>query len=235
MHYQYRSGQREASLVSAAVAGQVTPSISVSGHYRRDRTTFNNVTETRDEALAALALRPKQSDRVGLLFTWNHGDALSPAMAVRQTPNNRIDRLSLDGYYQVTSRLEFHQRVGLLRTHVGRLGSTATLLSQSRLQYRLASRFDLAGELRLAKRFGTVDTGDMIGAAELAYWVSADLRAGIGYTTRPWTSFGPALITESDRGNVYVVLTSRLSSLFNLFQGRVTPAARVLELPASER
>ncbi len=235
VHYQYRSGQREASLVSAAVAGQVTPSISVSGHYRRDRTTFNNVTETRDEALAALALRPKQSDRVGLLFAWNHGDALSPAMAVRQTPNNRIDRLSLDGYYQVTSRLEFHQRVGLLRTHVGRLGSTATLLSQSRLQYRLASRFDLAGELRLAKRFGTVDTGDMIGAAELAYWVSADLRAGIGYTTRPWTSFGPALITESDRGNVYVVLTSRLSSLFNLFQGRVTPAARVLELPASER
>jgi hypothetical protein len=178
------------------------------------------------DAQAALALRPKQSDRVGFLVAWDYGDT-SPVIATAATPGNRVSRASLDGYYQVTSRLEFYQRVAMLRTDMGAvLGSPTKLLWQDRLQYRLSNRFDLAGELRWTKQRGTVSDSRPIGAVELAYWVSADLRAGIGYTTRPWTSFGPSLKTEPGSGNFYLVFTSRLSSLFNLFDRRAAPTPR---------
>jgi uncharacterized repeat protein (TIGR01451 family) len=223
LHYQFRAGAQSQHLFSTGVAGQLAPSVTALAHYRRADYLLSDTKQTRVDALAALAVRPRSTDRAALLFSWNYGDDLSQILVLNQQPGHRLGRLSADGYFQPARRLELYSRVALLRTDLGNLGSASTYLWQGRAQVAVFSRVDVAGELRWVDELASNTGGRLIDAGEIGFWVSRDLRVGGGYTSRPWTASGPTLETSTGRGGFYFVLSSRLSSLFDLFTRPVNP------------
>ena len=231
LHYQFRAGAQSQHLFSTGVAGQLAPNVTALAHYRQADYLLSDTKQTRVDALAALAVRPRSTDRAALLFSWNYGDDLSQILVLNQQPGHRLGRLSADGYYQPARRLELYSRVALLRTDLGNLGSASTYLWQGRAQVAVFSRVDVAGELRWVDELASNTSGRLIEAGEIGFWVSRDLRVGGGYTSRPWTASGPTLETSTGRGGLYLVLSSRLSSLFDLF----TPKAAAATVPVTPR
>src|SRR5207249_1354404 len=105
---------------------------------------------------AALALRPINSDRQGLLFTYTHRSlfqqAGSTSLSATAPTRDRVDSLSTDGYDQLTKRLEVYGRFALRFNANGQpqlpFVSTLTFLTQARAQYLLTTRLDWAFETR---------------------------------------------------------------------------------------
>jgi len=94
---------------------------------------------------------------------------------------------------------------------------TATFL-QTRLQQSLTRRIDIAVEGRWVKESGQA-AWQRIGAVELGGWLTQDFRIGVGYSSRGFANPGSLLNSTSSRGGTYLVISSRLSSIFNLMGG----------------
>ncbi len=92
-----------------------------------------------------------------------------------------------------------------------------TYLWQGRVQQHLDAKVDVAGEARWGHRPTASDSQPLIYTAEFGLWLTRDLRVAAGYMTQPWTETGPTLTTTTGRGGPYAALSSRLSSLFDLF------------------
>ena len=221
--YELRTGAQRQQLFSSGVAGQLWPGVTVLAHYRTADYTLNDTKHNLVDALVAMAVRPRNTDNVAFLFSWNYGDQLSQMVANTAASGNRVGRLSADVFFQPASRLELYSRVALLRTDLGEAGTASTYLWQTRAQYAILKRVDLSGEVRWVNSVGTGVHGAVIGAGELAYWIGSAFRVGVGYTTQPWAASGPVLEIRPGRGGFYLVLSSRLSSLFDLFVAAKKP------------
>jgi hypothetical protein len=107
--------------------------------------------------MAALAIRPLESDRVGLLFSYDHRSTTQNAALTTPT-RIRLDSLATDSYYQPAKRLELYGHFALRLTSNGQpdlpFVSTTSFLAQLRAQYMLTRRMDWALETRLL--FSTV-------------------------------------------------------------------------------
>jgi uncharacterized repeat protein (TIGR01451 family) len=212
-HYQHRTGGISRRVATAGLAGQVRPGLTALFSYRL-ADAFGPEQRALVEANAAVALRPLGSDRAGLLFSYTYGNRLSQTQVQGGDPLDRRTRVSADAYFQPMARVELYARASLVRAPSSG-GETDTRLLQSRAQLRLTRRVDVAGEFRL------VDQGDTtrLGAGEVGFWVSSDLRLGVGHTRAPWHDTNAlGLATAPGRGGVYISLSSKLSSLFDLFQ-----------------
>ena len=218
-HYEFRDRGGNGQLLSFAAAGRLSEGITVLSRMRLSQSSFQGRDRSGVDGLAALAYRPLDSDRAGLLFSFNHRSISQSGTAGLAASRDRLDSIAADGYYQATDRLELYGRFALRFAANGEPAlpfvSTLTYLAQARAQYRLTSRLDWAGETRLIIQTSSRTYRSVYGT-EIGVWALPDLRFGVGYN---FTSAGePGLDRAMPRKQgFYFTISSKLSNLFDLF------------------
>ena len=218
-HYEFRDRGGNGRLLSLGAAGRLTEGITVLSRFRLSESSFQGRNNSGVDGLAALAFRPLNSDRAGVLFSFNHRSLSQSGSAGLAPTRDRLDTLATDGYYQATDRLELYGRFALRFAANGEPSlpfvSTLTYLAQVRAQYRLTNRLDWAGETRLIIQTSSRTYRTVYGT-EIGIWALPDLRFGLGYN---FTRAGePGLDRAMPRKQgFYFTISSKLSSLFDLF------------------
>lgn len=236
--YEFRDRGGNGQLLAVGAAGRVNEGITVLSRMRWSRSAFSGRSGSAVDGLAALAIRPPSSDRAGLLFSFNHRSLEQSSTASLAATRDRLDTAATDGYYQATNRLELYGRFALRFAANGQPAlpfvSTLTYLTQARAQYRFTSRLDWAAETRLLLQRAS-QTQRSVYATELGFWALPDLRAGVGYNFTRAGEPGLDRVMPRKQG-VYFTITSKLSSLFDLFgtskQGLATASE---QQPAGEK
>lgn len=217
--YEFRDRGGNGQLFSIGAAGRINEGITVLSRVRWSHSGFAGRDGSSMDGLAALAIRPLDSDRAGLLFSFNHRSLEQSGVAGLAATRDRLDTAATDGYYQATKRLELYGRVAMRLTANGQptlpFVSTLTYLTQARAQYRLTSRIDWAAETRLLLQ-GASRTQRSVYGTELGFWAMPDLRAGIGYNFTRAGEPGLDRVMPQRQG-VYFTISSKLSNLFDLF------------------
>lgn len=219
--YEFRDRAGNGQLFSLGAAGRIRQGITALARFQVARTGFEGRDGSSIEGMAALAIRPLKSDRVGVLFSFTHRSLTqNGGTGISSVPTrDQIDSLSTDGYFQATKRLEVYTRFALRFNANGQADqpfvSTLTLLTQERLQYRLSRRFDWAGELRFLMQPSS-NTRRAIYGTELGFWALPDLRFGLGYNFNAANEPTHVSPLPARRG-FYFTISSKLSNLFDLF------------------
>jgi uncharacterized repeat protein (TIGR01451 family) len=218
--YEFRDRAGAGQLLAFGAAGRIRENITALSRFQFSRTAFEGRHGSSLEGTAALAYRPLKSDRAGLLFSFTHRSRIQDAVAGSSVEtSDRLDSLITDGYFQATDRLEIYGRLALRLSANGQADlpfvSTFTYLTQGRAQYRLTPRFDWAVEMRRLTQPSSGTSRSVYGS-EVGFWALPDLRVGLGYNfsaKREPAGFSPL----PSKSGFYFTLTSKLSSLFDLF------------------
>jgi uncharacterized repeat protein (TIGR01451 family) len=222
--YELRDRGGLGTMLTLGAAGRLFDNLTSLGRFQLARTSFGGRENSSLNIQASLAWRPLESDRAGLLFSYNRRDlrqegGAQSASGAFMNARDRSDTLSSDWYYQATRDLELYGRFALrfgdtANAELARV-STFTYLGQGRASYRFARDFDLAGELRwLAQPVSRTRRASF--GSELGYWMLSDLRVGGGYN---WVGAAEpvGLDMSAGRRGFYFTISSKLSNLFDLF------------------
>jgi len=222
--YEFRDRAGKGQLIAVGAAGRIREGITALARFQFARAGFDGRQSLSTDGMAALAIRPLNSDRGGLLFSFNHRSMNQVAGTAGVLPalsatRDRVDTLATDGYYQATKNLELYARLALRFSANGQgdlpFVSTLTYLTQERAQYRLSHRLDWATEMRLMIQPSSGTHRTVVGT-ELGFWVLPDLRVGGGYNfTIAGEPNGSAALPT--RRGFYFTISSKLSNLFDLF------------------
>jgi len=121
----------------------------------------------------------------------------------------------VDGLIELGHGVEFYSRLSTARISDFGGGYRFGTFVQSRLQKSLSRRFDIAGEARWIRE--SVDApGNLIPGVEWGTWATRDLRIGLGYSPRGFANPGSLLNSTAARGGAYLVISSKLSGIFDL-------------------
>jgi uncharacterized repeat protein (TIGR01451 family) len=217
--YEFRDRGGNGQILQLGAAGKLSEGITVLSRVRWSRHAFAGREGSAIDGLAALAIRPLKTDRAGLLFSFNHRSLEQSILDGAPATRDRINTAAADGYYQATQRLELYGRLALRFVANGQadlpFASTLTYLAQARVQYRLTSRVDWAGETRLILQPSTQSQRWIYGT-ELGFWAIPDLRLGLGYNFNSANEPAGVSPIPSRRG-FYFAISSKLSNLFDLF------------------
>ena len=181
--YEFRDRNGNGQLFSAGAAGRLKDGITALSRIQWSRGAFGQTDNSAFDATAALAIRPIDSDRRGLLFTYTHR-SLNQLSFNNDTPTrDRIDSLSTDAYEQLTKRLELFGRFSLRFTGNGQpelpFVSNLSYLVQARAQYLVTKRIDWAFETRALFQPSS-HTMRSTYATEIGFWAIPDVRWGGG-------------------------------------------------------
>lgn len=230
--YEFRDRGGLGQLLAVGAAGRIGKGVTTMARFQWARGNFGGRSGSSLDGMAAIAIRPLESDRMGLLFSYTHRSIFQDDNDDSTLPlRDRIDSISADGYFQATSALELYGRFALRFNANGQpdlpFVSTLTYLTQGRIQYRLTRRFDWAGEVRLLLQPSSGTRRSVYGT-ELGFWAMPDLRLGAGYNfTGASEPNGVRSVLPVRRG-FYFTISSKLSNLFDLFgtsrQGLTTGA-----------
>jgi uncharacterized repeat protein (TIGR01451 family) len=217
--YEFRDRGGLGQLIAFGAAGRLGDGITTMARFQMSRASFEGRDSSSLEGMAALAIRPLKSDRAGLLFSYTHRSLAQQGLKESVETKDQADSLSTDGYFQATRNLELYARFALRFNANSQAGlpyaSSLTYLTQGRIQYRLTSRFDWAGEARLLFQPSSSTQRSVYGT-ELGFWAIPDLRLGVGYNfTMAGEPTGSNLIPA--RRGFYFTISSKLSNLFDLF------------------
>jgi hypothetical protein len=217
--YEFRNRTGMGQLFNVGAAGRLGHGITTMARLQWMMGDFAGRGSTSVDGMVALAIRPLESDRTGLLFSYNHRSLVQDGLDGLGQTRDRIDTLAADGYVQATGALELYGRFALKLNANGQpdlpYASTLTYLAQARAQYRLMRRLDWAAEMRYLLQPSSGTSRSVYGA-ELGFWALPDLRLGGGYNfTRAGEPVGARLL-PAKRG-FYFTITSKLSNLFDLF------------------
>jgi uncharacterized repeat protein (TIGR01451 family) len=217
--YEFRDRGGLGQLIAFGAAGRLGDGITTMARFQMSRASFEGRASSSLEGMAALAIRPLKSDRAGLLFSYTHRALQQQGVKDSEETRDQMDSLSTDGYFQATHNLELYARFALRFNGNSQAGlpyaSSLTYLTQGRIQYRLTSRLDWAGEARLLFQPASGTQRSVYGT-ELGFWAIPDLRLGVGYNfTLAGEPTGSSL-TPARRG-FYFTISSKLSNLFDLF------------------
>jgi uncharacterized repeat protein (TIGR01451 family) len=222
--YEFRDRGGMGQLVSIGAAGRISEGVTALARVQLARTGFEGRSGSNMDATAALAVRPLSTDRMGLLFSYNHRSLSQEGVVeggptIAEPTRARIDSLSTDGYFQATKNVELYGRFALRFSGDGQKDlpfvQTLTYLGQARVQYHFSRRFDLAGETRMIFQPSSGSQRSSYGT-ELGFWVLPDLRVGVGYNFTRAGEPGGVVIIPTRRG-FYFTISSKLSNLFDLF------------------
>lgn len=222
--YEFRDRGGLGQLVSIGAAGRISEGVTALARVQLARTSFEGRGGSNMDATAALAVRPLSTDKMGLLFSYNHRSlsqegGVEGGPTIAEPTRARLDSLSTDGYFQATKNVELYGRFALRFSGDGQqdlpFAQTFTYLGQGRVQYHFSRRFDLAGETRMIFQPSSGSQRSSYGA-ELGFWVLADLRVGVGYNFTRAGEPGGVVIIPTRRG-FYFTISSKLSNLFDLF------------------
>jgi hypothetical protein len=217
--YEFRDRNGNGQLFAVGAAGRLRDGVTALSRFQFSRGSFGERENSAMEGTAALAFRPVDSDRRGLLFSYTHRSLMQQGTNGEAATRDRVDSLSTDAYDQITNRLEVYGKFALRFNGNGQAQvpfvTTLTYLTQARAQYLLTRRFDWALENRLLFQPSS-STMRSIYASELGFWAIPDLRFAGGYNfTSAREPFG-AQVVPTRRG-FYFTITSKLSNLFDLF------------------
>jgi len=213
VRYELRRRDVLEHLFSMGVVGRLADSMFVLARYRIADLRAGAATRLNDAQLA-LSVRPKQSDRVALLFSYDYGLARNLTTG-SSAGNPRTDRLSVDGLIELGHGVEFYSRLSMAHVNEVAGGHRLGTFVQSRLQKSLSRRFDVAGEARWIRESAHAP-GTLIPGVEWGTWVTRDLRIGLGYSPRGFANPGSLLNSTAARGGAYLVISSKLSGIFDL-------------------
>ena len=220
--YEFRNRNGNGQVLALGAAGRLREGITALSRIQWSHGAFGAQANSTFDATAALAIRPINSDRQGLLFTYTHRSLFQAGsttpLASPGPTRDRVDSLSTDGYDQLTKRLEVYGRFALRFSANGQpqlpFVSTVTFLTQARAQYLLTRRLDWAVETRMLFQPSSGTTRSTY-ATEAGFWVLPDLRLGAGYNFTSATEPAGAQLLPTRRG-FYFTVSSKLSNLFNL-------------------
>ena len=217
--YEFRDRNGNGQLVSAGAAGRLQEGITALARVQWSRGAFGQRDNSAFDATAALAFRPIDSDRRGLLFTYTHRSLNQMSVNGGEPTRDRIDSLSTDVYEQLTKRLELYGRFSLRFTGNGQAElpfvSNLSYLAQARAQYQLTTRIDWAFETRALFQPSS-HTMRSTYATEMGLWAIPDLRLGGGYNFTAVSEPEGARVLPSRRG-FYFTISTKLFNLFDLF------------------
>ncbi|HEX8710026.1 MAG TPA: hypothetical protein VF723_17425 [Pyrinomonadaceae bacterium] len=217
--YEFRDRSGMGQLISLGAAGRISRSITAMSRFQWSRAEFEGRGNSALEGMAALAIRPLSDDRAGLLFSYTHRSLMQGGVDGLEATRDRLDSVSADGYFQATDDLELYGRFALRFSANGQADlpyvSALTYMTQGRLQYRLTTRLDWAGEARLLMQPSS-GTQRSIYGTELGFWALPDVRLGVGYNFTLAGEPDSNRLLPARRG-FYFTISSKLSNLFNLF------------------
>ena len=216
--YEFRDRSGSGQLIALGAAGRLGENITTMARFQMSRGNFEDRSTSSMEGTAALALRPLNSDRAGLLFSYTHRSLSQEGIDGAETVD-KVDSLATDGYFQATRSLELYGRFALRFNANGQpnlpFASSLTYLTQGRFQYRLTPRLDWAGEARFLIQPSSGTQRSVYGT-ELGFWAMPDLRLGVGYNFTVSGEPGGVALIPARRG-FYFTISSKLSNLFDLF------------------
>ncbi len=220
VRYEFRNRDGNGQIFTLASAGEFRPGWTALGRFQYGNINFQNRTNKIADGQAAMAIRPHDTDKYGLLFSYEHRD--SSYSDGKSVPTSlKSDILSSDGFYQPTQRLELYGRFAWKLTGDGNsdlpYASSSTYLLQGRAQYRIARYFDIAAEDRYI--FQPNGSNRNWFGVEGGYWATSDLRLGVGYNfSHAQEPYGFNNNNQIfNRSGFYFVISTKLSRLFNLF------------------
>ena len=218
--YELRDRDGMGQIFSFGAAGVLKPGWTLLGNYQYGNINFEDRQNRISNGEAAMAIRPHDTDKYGLLFSYQHRDTYYSDGKTLPTAL-RSDVISVDGFHQTTKRLELYGRFALKFSGDGNstlaYASNFTYLMQGRAQYLLTRQFDVAVENRFLYQPTSGSQKNWFGT-EIGYWATPDLRFGIGYNfSRTQEPFGFNNNSVFNKNGVYFVISSKLSRLFNLF------------------
>lgn len=215
--YELRDRQGLGQSFSIGAAGILKKGWTTLARFQFGKVTFNERQNRILDGQVSFAVRPHDTDRYGLLFSYNYRNSFLTGRSGEAPTKLRADVLSADAFYQFNPRLQFYLRTAAKVSGDGNqalpFASTSTYLVQNRIQYLLTNSFDVAGEMRMIFQPAAKSMQQNFGL-EAGYWLNSDLRFGVGYNFRKMSE--PNLVINN-RGGVYFTVTTKLSNIFNLF------------------
>ncbi|HYO91759.1 MAG TPA: hypothetical protein VEQ40_08990, partial [Pyrinomonadaceae bacterium] len=243
VRYELRDRAGLGQLFALGAAGRLGDGFTTMARVQFSRSLFANRQNELMDGTVAVAYRPTESDRYGLLFSYRHRSLTQDGTGGTGPTRQRADVLSTDGYYQLMKNLELYGRFALKISADGDAQlvyvSTMTYMTQGRAQYRMGRYFDLAAETRYMIQPASGTRSNSTGV-EIGFWATPDLRLGGGYNLS--SSFdGPGSQSfNNTRKGFYFTISSKLFNLFDLFgtsnNGLQSPAdSKPLENDGGER
>lgn len=219
--YELRNREGLGQVFSAAAAGEIKKGWTAMARYQYGNVDFNDRKNKVSDGQVAMAIRPHNTDRYGLLFAYTHRDSFLSNGAGKTPTVLKSDVLSADGFHQTTKRLELYGRFALKFNGDGTINlpyaSSLTYLAQGRAQYQLSRYFDVAGEARYIFQPSGNSRKQWYGV-EAGYWALPDLRIGAGYNfSRSQEPFGFNNNNLFNKNGFYFVVSSKVARMFNLF------------------
>lgn len=218
--YELRDRTGLGQIFTFGAAGVLKPGWTALGSYQYGNINFENRQNKIANGQLAMAIRPHDTDKYGLLLSYQRRDSFYADG--RNMPNIlKSDIISADGFHQTTKRLELYGRFALKFSGDGNsnlpYGSSLTYLVQGRAQYLLGRSFDIAAENRFMYQPSSGSGKNWFGA-EIGYWATPDLRFGVGYNfSQTQEAFGFNSNNVFNKNGFYFVISSKMSKLFNLF------------------
>lgn len=218
--YEFRNRDGNGQILTLAAAGEFRPGWTSLARFQYGNINYKDRVNRITDGQAAMAIRPHDTDKYGMLFSYEHRD--SSFSDGKSTPvQQKFDILSTDGFYQPTAKLEFYGRFAWKLTGDNSadlpLAVSSTFLMQGRAQYKIWRYFDIAAEDRYI--FQPNGSNRNWFGIEGGYWATSDLRLGVGYNfSRVREPYGFNNQNQVfNRGGFYFVISTKLSRLFNLF------------------
>lgn len=175
----------------AAAAGRLTPELTVLARYQQSNFSNQLLTGLLSDTSTlrlGLAYRDPDNDSFnGLLrYDYRRNPGTTPDSILADSGRGSEDHtFGIEGIYAPTWRWEFYGKYALRYSNAfvadDLTVSNAIHLAQGRVAYRLGYRWDVAGDVRWIGQTnsGFNETGL---ALELGYYVTPDLRLGVGYS-----------------------------------------------------
>ena len=219
--YELRDKDGFGQVLTFGAAGRIKPGWTTLGRFQYGNISFNGRKNKITNGQIALAIRPHNTDKYGLLLGYKHRKSFFTNGDGKAPNELRSDVLSLDGFHQTTKRLELYGRFALKFGADGNVSTpkaaNLTYLMQARAQFRLTRWLDLAGEGRYLYQPTTGSKNSWYGL-EAGYWATPDIRLGGGYNfSRSREVLGFKSNKVLDRKGFYFVISTKVSKLFDLF------------------
>ena len=224
---EYRDNDRgdDNTVITASIAGKLSRSLTALGRFEYANYANQTFTDRFDDTSSlklGMAYRNPRSDRFNALLSYEY--ATNPTTTIN-TPGDRDlseHTFAAEAIYAPNYKWELYGKYGLRYTdaNLASVGldslSNTIHLAQLRAAYKFAYRWDLVSEVRYISQ-PSVNYDETAFALETGYYVTPDLRLGVGY------SFGEANDRSfqgsgsRDDGGFYLAATYKINELFGGF------------------
>ena len=230
LRYEFRNRDGVGQILSTSVAGNLRGGWTALARFQTGHIAAQERRNKLTDGQLALAVRPHETDKYGLLFNYSYRNTALSSRAGENPTRLRADTLSADGFYELSPSVEVFARAAVKVSGDGNpvlpFARAMTYLLQARARYLLGNSWDAALEARnIYQPAGKSSKRDY--AAELGYWATPDVRLAVGYNFRRSLDFGSL---NNTKGGFYFTISTKISRLFDLFGTATTK----LEGPAEK-